>query len=263
MKYCVITGGAGLLGKQHCIAVAKAGISPIIFDIQNVDDEFLDDISSKYGVNPQFIKLDITIENQVVAAKGELSNISKDIGYIINNAAIDPKVQDDQRCLTRLENYSVDQWSKELAVGLDGMFLTCKHFGPLLARNDEMGVILNVASDLAIISPDQRLYEVDGLDLHSQPVKPVSYSVIKHGVIGFTKYLATYWPGKVRCNALCPGGVYNGQNSDFVARLESRIPLGRMAKVDEYQKAVQFLLCEGSDYMNGQALIMDGGRSVW
>ena len=96
-----------------------------------------------------------------------------------------------------------------------------------------------------------------------QPVKPVTYSVVKTGLIGLTRYLATYWPAKVRCNALCPGGVEDGQPEDFLKELHKRIPLGRMAHRDEYRSAIQFLCSDASSYMNGQNIVVDGGRSVW
>ena len=113
-------------------------------------------------------------------------------------------------------------------------------------------------------SPDQRLYQQDGVDESQQPVKPVTYSVIKTGLIGLTRYLATYWPEqRVRANALSPGGVFNDQGDEFVQRLSALIPLGRMAKHDEYRSAIQFLCSDASSYMNGQNIVMDGGRSVW
>ena len=125
------------------------------------------------------------------------------------------------------------------------------------------GVILNISSDLGIIAPDQRIYQEEGLSENEQPVKPVTYSVIKHGLIGLTKYLATYWLGKVRCNALCPGGVDTGQPEEFVQKLTDLIPLGRMATNDEYKGALIFLVSDASEYMNGAVVTMDGGRTSW
>ena len=133
-----------------------------------------------------------------------------------------------------------------------------------MALDGKGGVILNIASDLSVFSPDQRLYKKAGLPDNLQPVKPVTYSVIKAGLVGLTRYLATYWADKgVRSNALSPGGVLTGQDDEFVQRLSTLIPLGRMAKHDEYRAAVQFLCSDASSYMNGQNVVMDGGRSAW
>ena len=125
------------------------------------------------------------------------------------------------------------------------------------------GVILNISSDLSVISPDQRLYKKDGVDELQQPVKPVTYSVIKTGLIGLTRYLATYWAHKgIRCNALSPGGVYTSQDQNFVSKLEALVPLGRMASADEYHSTVQYLCSDASKYLNGQNIVVDGGRSI-
>ena len=192
-----------------------------------------------------------------------------DAGYavriLVNNAAINPKVVGGLGVQesSRLENFALDQWNLQIAVGLTGAFLCSQVFGTAMAQSGG-GIILNIASDLSVFSPDQRLYRKSGLPDDQQPVKPVTYSVIKAGLVGLTKYLSTYWADRgVRANALSPGGVFNGQGDEFVQRLSALIPLGRMAQVDEYRSAVQFLCSDASSYLNGQNIIMDGGRSTW
>ena len=133
-----------------------------------------------------------------------------------------------------------------------------------MAEDDKGGVILNIASDLSVISPDQRLYMQDGISKNMQKVKPVTYSVIKTGLIGMTRYLSTYWLGaNIRANSLSPGAVFNDHPSEFVKSISSLIPMGRMAKKDEYKSAIQFLCSDASSYLNGQNIVIDGGRSVW
>ena len=133
-----------------------------------------------------------------------------------------------------------------------------------MVKDNKKGVILNIASDLSVIAPNQGLYRNSNLPELEQAVKPITYSVIKTGLIGLTRYISTYWCKEgIRCNALSPGGVFNNQPEEFVEKISKLIPLGRMAKSDEYRSAIQFLCSDASAYLNGQNIVMDGGRSVW
>jgi NAD(P)-dependent dehydrogenase (short-subunit alcohol dehydrogenase family) len=210
--------------------------------------------------------MDVLQPETIRSVSNQLSSNGIRVDILVNNAAIDPKVKGEQGVLetSRMENFPLDQWNSQLAVGLTGSFLCSQIFGTAMAKDGNGGVILNIASDLSVISPDQRLYRKEGLPDDLQPVKPVTYSVIKAGILGLTRYLATYWADKgVRCNALSPGGVFNGHGKEFVKHLSSLVPLGRMANKDEYRAAVQFLCSDASSYMNGQNVLMDGGRSAW
>jgi len=182
---------------------------------------------------------------------------------LVNNAARNPKVEDGGLGASRLEQFSLQTWNQDLAVGLTGAFLMSQVFGTHFSRQ-RRGVIVNIASDLGLIAPDQRLYRQPGLAEDEQPVKPVTYSVVKGGLVMLTKYLATYYAEHgVRVNALCPGGVYAGQPEDFMARLTALIPMGRMARRDEYRSALVFLCSDASSYMTGANLVIDGGRTCW
>ena len=208
----------------------------------------------------------VTSKNSILKLYEVLEKLGIDINILINNAALNPKVEkdNDHNYLRRFESFDIEDWNLELAVGLTGAFLCSQVFGSDMAKKEKGGCILNIASDLSVISPDQRIYMKDELDDKNQLVKPVTYSVIKTGIIGLTKYLATYWIGSnIRCNALSPGGIYTSQPDDFVVKLSNLIPLGRMARKNEYRSAIQFLCSDASSYMNGHNLIMDGGRSIW
>jgi NAD(P)-dependent dehydrogenase (short-subunit alcohol dehydrogenase family) len=264
-KVAVITGGAGLLGEKHAEAIAEFGGIPILLDIdEKAGTKKASRISNEYQVDYAFMLCDITDELQISSVRDSLLSKFGHIDILINNAAIDPKVEaKSEKNLSRLENFPIDQWNLELSVGLTGSMLCSKIFGYEMAKNGK-GVILNISSDLGTIAPDQRIYKKDGLPENEQPVKPVTYSVIKHGLIGLTKYLATYWTDKgVRCNALCPGGIYNNQPDEFIKKISNLIPLGRMAHEDEYKASVVFMVSEASSYMNGSVVSMDGGRSAW
>lgn len=262
----VVTGGAGLLGRQHVEALIEAGADVIIFDInENALEETKKYFFKKYNADVLSLKVDITNEEEIVQAKAKIfKQFNKFPNILINNAAIDPKFEKNSAVnKSRLENFDVHQWNLEISVGLTGAMLCSKIFGAEMAKNNR-GVILNIASDLGVIAPDQRLYKQDGLRYEEQNVKPVTYSVIKHGLIGLTKYIATYWADKgVRCNAFAPGGVFNNHSDEFVNKITQLIPMKRMANLDEYKASVVFLCSDASSYMNGATLNMDGGRSVW
>jgi NAD(P)-dependent dehydrogenase (short-subunit alcohol dehydrogenase family) len=266
-KHAVITGGAGMLGVKHAEAIAELGGIPVIVDIDKERcDQVAEQIREEFNVNCIAAPADITDPQQVVELRDRLSKEGDHFDILINNAANNPSVGSgglDQVHGSRMEAFPLEVWNQDIAVGLTGAFLCARTFGEVMAKQGK-GVILNIASDLAIISPDQRLYSKPDLPEQAQPVKPVSYSVVKSGLIGLTRYLATYWADRgVRCNALSPGGIYVDQEEDFVQRLSQLIPMGRMATKDEYKAAVAFLVSDASSYMNGTNLVMDGGRTVW
>jgi len=265
-KIIVITGAAGLLGQKHSEAIAAYGGTPILLDLsEEAVTKIADELNQKYNVKAEGFVVDITDESQLKQNSDLLIAKFAKIDGLINNAANNPKVEDSSKQnFSRLENFPLEIWNQDVAVGLTGAFLCAKHFGNRIAQNPEGGSIVNISSDLGLMAPDQRLYAVEGLADELQSVKPVTYSVVKSGMIGLTRYLATYWAKKnVRCNALCPGGVENGQPEAFLDDVSSRIPMNRLARSDEYQGTLIWMLSDASSYLNGAIVPVEGGRTAW
>jgi len=265
-KVIIITGATGLLGRKHAEVVACYGGTPILLDLsQQAVDSFANELNDKYKIDSVGFSIDITDEKAIENNVKKLIERFGKIDGLVNNAANNPKVEDSNEInFSRLENFPLNIWHDDVAVGLTGAFLCAKHYGYQIAQNPQGGSIVNISSDLGLIAPDQRLYKKNGVDNNLQNVKPVTYSVVKTGLIGLTRYLATYWADKnVRCNALCPGGVENGQPDDFLREVSKRIPMGRMANSDEYQGALLWMLSNASSYLNGAIVPVDGGRTAW
>jgi len=260
-KYCLITGAAGLLGEEHAHSLLEINANVILTDIDIKKLNFIKKrLIKKYPASKIFItKMDVSKERSIKKIVKNLKKKKVKLYCLINNAAIDAKVKKNQKMSnsSSFEKILLQDWERHLSVGLTGAMLCSKYFGRMIVSNKNGGVIVNVASDLSVIAPNHRIYS-------KGVFKPVMYSVVKHGIIGLTKYLATYWADKnIRTNCLCPGGVYESQDKAFVKRISNLIPLKRMARVDEYKGAIQFLCSDASSYMNGSNLIIDGGRTIW
>ena len=261
-RVAIVTGGGGLLGYYHGAILASAGAHVALLDLatSNPQDR-AKQLTEESGTEAIGLVCDITSEDSIEDARGAILDKFGKIDILVNNAANNPKVEDGSRAWSRLENFPLAVWDADIRVGLTGAFLCSRIFGTEMVRQ-KSGVIINIASDLAVIAPDQRLYRVEGLPEDQQPVKPVTYSVVKTALVGLTRYLATYWcEANIRVNAISPGGVFNGQPEIFLSRIKQLIPLGRMANRDEYQGAILFLCSDASSYMTGTNLVIDGGRS--
>ena len=211
-KIIVITGAAGLLGNEHCEAILTHNGVPVLLDINlNRLQKLKTRLDKKFSTNIQIYPLDITSETEVRRCSESIKKKFKTIDGLINNAANNPKVENPKENFSNeLPNFSYKTWDKDIAVGLSGAFLCTKYFGNIISQNKKGGSIINISSDLGLIGPKQSLYS-------KKNFKPVSYSVVKSGIIGLTKYTATYWAEKnVRCNAICPGGIENKQPKSFL-----------------------------------------------
>ena len=262
-RVVVITGAGGLLGQEHALAVGRAGGIPVLLELS---PEALAAAARRLdaeAITYLAIEVDLTSEAQIASAAGEINKQFGAVCGLVNNVASNPPMGSAAQGADRLEAFPLTQWDHDIRLGLTSAFLCARHFGEQMAAAGG-GSIISVASDLALISPDQRMYAVGLPEGAPAPVKPVSYSVVKSALLGLTRYLATYWsPIPVRCNALVPGSVGGTQSPDLTRELTSRIPLARLAEPDEYQGALVFLLSDASAYMTGANLVMDGGRTAW
>ncbi|HYE73616.1 MAG TPA: SDR family oxidoreductase [Blastocatellia bacterium] len=266
-RVVIVTGGAGLLGREYSRALAQAGAKVVVADMNEQIAKFVSSsINEDSSVQGSAISIKADISNPQ-SVKNLIKSTLDEFGRIdglVNNAAIDPKFDSskaNQHTLT-FENYPVELWNQSLSVNLTGMFLCSQAVAPVMLQQ-ERGVIVNISSIYGIVGPDQRLYERD--DPTAPPkFKPIDYSVTKSAVLGFTKYLASYWSGRgIRVNTLTLGGVYNDHDAEFVRRYSERVPLRRMANKDEYCSSLLFLLSDASSYMTGSNLIVDGGWTAW
>lgn len=267
-RVCIVTGGGGLVGKKHTEAIVEGGGIPVILDIVPEGmNRVAHEIKEEYGNNiiVETFVTDITNRDALNSVREELINKYGHIDVLINNAANNPKVEDKSQNLlfNSFSSFPVDIWNKDIAVGLTGAMLCSQVFGEVMERQSK-GIILNISSDYGLIAPDQRIYRKEGVPEEQQSIKPVSYSVVKHGIIGLTKYLAVYWAGKgIRVNTLCPASLENGQDEEFVKKISNLIPMGRMSNPDEYVCTVLFMISDASSYMTGATVVLDGGRTSW
>lgn len=257
-KIAIVTGATGLIGSNHCQALAEAGAKIVLCDL-NVERCIEVQKTLTESANHFSISFDITNEDEVKEAKDKIIEKYGQIDILVNNAAINdmfenPALAGEQ---SKFENYPIDMFRKSLEANVSGTFLCCQVFGSVMA-NKGKGSIINIASTYGIVGPDQSIYKDEsGNQLF---YKSAAYPATKGAVINFTRFLAAYWGEKgVRVNTLSPGGVENGQDDYFVNNYSSKTPLNRMAQPTDYKGAIVFLASDASSYMTGSNLVVDGG----
>ena len=259
----VVTGGLGQLGRNFCRVLTDRGAKAAVVDAMATEDR----IAESFGEladreNLMFVPMDVTDRRSIQAALVEIEAAWGAPHGLINNAGLDSPPGAPIEENGPFESYPEESWDKVMAVNSKGVFLCCQVFGGRMAEAGR-GSIINICSTYGLVSPDQSLYEYrrrDGAEFY----KPVAYSASKSSLLNLTRYLATYWAGaNVRVNTLSFGGVYNNQDEEFLAGYRKRVPMGRMARADEYNGAIVFLLSRASSYMTGSNLVVDGGWTAW
>jgi NAD(P)-dependent dehydrogenase (short-subunit alcohol dehydrogenase family) len=266
-KVAVVTGALGLLGREHCHALAEAGADIVATDLdRDACVAFAEEMTEKRadaGNRAMGIGANVTDRDSVRALLDAALEKFGRVDVLVNNAAINDMFENPAMAgeLSKFENYPLEMFQRSLDVNVTGMFLCSQIIGAEMARAGS-GSIINVASTYGIVAPDQSLYRrPDGTQTF---YKSAAYPVTKGAVISFTRFLAAYWGERnIRVNALSPGGVENSQDEYFIRQYSARTPLGRMARPNDYQGALIFLASDASAYMTGANLVVDGGWTCW
>lgn len=262
-RVVIITGGLGQLGRQFSLALADRGAKVAIFDVR-ADEPLLVERFGKRrkDSNLLFLSVDITKRDSIETA---LSRVNEKWGVphaLVNNAGLDSPPNATAEENGPFETYPEKSWDKVMEVNVKGIFLCCQVVGGQMAEASR-GSIINICSTYGLVSPDQRIYEYRRKGGEAF-FKPVAYSASKSAILNLTRYLATYWAGRnVKVNTLTFGGVFNNQDEQFLKNYCARTPLGRMAREDEYNGAIIFLVSDASSYMTGANLVIDGGWTAW
>jgi NAD(P)-dependent dehydrogenase (short-subunit alcohol dehydrogenase family) len=263
-KVAVVTGALGLIGKQHCYALAEAGATVVVTDInQEKCVAFASELSAQFQRSMLGFAADITKVDSLKALRDAILKAFGKLDVLVNNAAINDMFENPTAAaeLSKFENYPLELWQKSLDVNVTGVFLCSQILGTEMAKRGT-GSIINVASTYGIVAPDQSLYKKP--DGSQNFWKSAAYPATKGAVISFTRFLAAYWGNKgVRVNTLSPGGVENAQEDYFIKNYSAKTMLGRMAEPTDYKGAIVFLASDASAYMTGANLIVDGGWTAW
>jgi NAD(P)-dependent dehydrogenase (short-subunit alcohol dehydrogenase family) len=259
-KTAIVTGATGLLGKEHCKALASAGANIVVLDL---DDAKCNDFASTLPTKSIGIASDITNPESIKNARDRILNEFRSIDILVNNAAINDMVENPISMLesSKFENYPLELFRKVMDVNVAGTFLCSQIFGQEMLMQNQ-GSIINIASTYGIVAPDQSLYQDENgnQQFYKSPVYPAS----KGAIIAFTRFLAAYWGEKgIRVNSLTPGGVENNQSETFIKKYSERTPLKSKAQSNDYLGAIIYLASDASKYVTGANIIVDGGWTIW
>lgn len=260
-KNIILIGCLGILGKEYVQYLNKQGANLFLGDYRTSGWSDLKKKLSKGPNKIQFEIIDLLNKNSIdefLKLAGIFFN--NEVDGLINNAQVKP-----EGFYKNFETYEIDVLNEVVSGNLTSVIYTCQNAILSFPKLKENGTIINISSTYGIVAADQRLY--DGVENIYQPnqkfTSPISYGISKAGIVHLTKYLASYYRNTgLRINCLTPGGVFDNHDEVFVNNYSSRTTLGRMARRDEYNGAIHFLLSNASSYMTGSNLIIDGGWSV-
>jgi NAD(P)-dependent dehydrogenase (short-subunit alcohol dehydrogenase family) len=243
-RVAVVTGGAGLYGRQIVEALAEAGARTFMASRNLEKLRGQAEAFAQQGLSVTALALDQESEASIAGLLETVIEQAGGVDVLVNNAVLRP-----------MKDWSspAADFAKSMAVNATGLFLMTRTFGEHMAARGG-GSIINVGSIQGHVGPDFTLYE--GLDWGIPP----DYFVHKGGLAQLTRFAASkLGPRGVRVNTLIPGGFFNHQDPRFLARYNARTFLGRMANENDLKGAVVFLASDASAYVTGADLAVDGG----
>lgn len=261
-KTALVTGGGGLLGQVFCESLANSGAQVIVADIDGAAAEKVaHEVNKQYPGKANSIQCDVSDPKSVGAMVKDIEATETQVDVLINNAATKTNNLDD--FFEPFETFTLKTWQEVNSINLDGMFLVAQAIGNHMIKNGTKGSIVQISSIYGVTAPDQRIYE--GSEFNGRPINtPAVYSVSKAGVIALSTYLAAYWGSKgIRVNTISPGGMFSGQNAQFVTRYSDKVPMKRMGDPKELEGALLLLASDASSYITGQNFLIDGGLTIW
>jgi len=261
-KTALVTGGTGLQGKRITRGLAAYGANIAVVDLDAAAAEAqAEALAEEFGVKALGIACDVADKAAVQDMTAQTVAHFGGVDILHNNAA--SKSKDPRDFFVPFEDFDFDVWRQVMSVNIDGMFLVAQAVGKQMVAQGRGGSIIQTASTYGLVGPDFRIYEGSEY-MGCRITTPAAYAASKGAVVQLTRYLATYWGEQgIRVNTLVPGGIESGQNETFQTNYGSRVPLGRMADVDEMVGAVVFLASDAASYMTGQMVVVDGGWTAW
>jgi len=259
-RVAVVTGALGRLGPLWCSALLDAGaaVAAIDLDAAQSSDAFLV-LQQRAPERVRFLRADVTARSALLDALSACKAELGDPQILVNNAGIDQPPGSGRT--VRLEDLDVGDMCPVFDVNVLGTLLATTIFGAAMIRAGR-GVIVNIGSIYASVSPDPRFY--DHIPLDPPFLKPPAYGASKAAVVNLTRYFAAHWaPHGVRVNCLSPGGVADHQDPRFVRKYSARVPLGRLATDADLTGPLLFLASDASSYVTGVDLKVDGGFVAW
>ena len=251
-KKVALIGATGILGSYYVELLVSQGAQLVIAD--KPGSQVLE-LGKKHNIPA--LEIDVSKEASVVAGFKWIDENFGELNAVINNAAITSEglAANGGDPFAPVEEADLSVWNNSIDVNLTGTFLVAREGGKILKKGNG-GSIINISSIYGVVAPDHNMYT-------DMPFKSFAgYSASKAGVIGLTRWLASWW-GKdnIRVNSIAPGGVYNNHDQTFVDRYSQKTVLGRMATPEDIAGMVLFLISDASSYCTGQNYLVDGGLS--